>query len=73
MEKIVLPASVRDPTDAPSPWLTVAQAAKRAQVGPQTIYKAIRAKSLRAAHIGGRREIRTRAEWVDAFIEAAAS
>jgi excisionase family DNA binding protein len=72
MEKIVLPASVRDLTDAPSPWWTVAQAAKYSQVGRQTIYKAIRAGAMKAAHVGGRREIRTRREWVDAFIEAAA-
>ena len=50
-------------------WLTVRQAAARAQCGPKVIYRAVRARKLRAAAIGGRRELRFRAEWVDSWVE----
>jgi excisionase family DNA binding protein len=60
-----------DPSDSnSSPWLTANQAAKRAQVGARTIYSAVRAGRLRAARIGGRRELRFLAAWVDEWLEA---
>jgi excisionase family DNA binding protein len=51
-------------------WLTVRQAAKRAQCGPKVICRAVAARRLRAAAIGGRRELRFRAEWIDGWLEA---
>lgn len=51
-----------------SPWLTVQEAAARARCGPKTIYREVRAGKLRAAHLGGRRELRFLAEWVDAWL-----
>ena len=51
-----------------SPWLIVAEAAKRARVGPKVIYREVRAGRLRAARVGGRRELRFRAEWVDDWL-----
>ena len=51
-------------------WLTVQQAAVRAQVGPKTIYREVRAGRLRAARVGGRRELRFLAEWVDVWLLA---
>lgn len=55
-----------------TPWLTAEQGAARAQVSIKTIYRAIRQGQLRAARVGGRREVRLRAEWIDAFLEACA-
>jgi excisionase family DNA binding protein len=55
-------------TTAPTPWLTVKQAAARAQVGPKVIYREVRAGRLQAARVGGRREVRTLATFVDAWL-----
>ena len=59
--------------EAPSPWLTAGQAAARAQVSRDTIYSEVRAGRLRAARVGGRRQVRIRAEWVDAWLDASAA
>jgi excisionase family DNA binding protein len=53
---------------ASSPWLTVGEAARRARCGVKTIYREVRAGRLRAARIGGRRELRLRPEWVDDWL-----
>jgi excisionase family DNA binding protein len=55
-----------------SPWLTVDQGAARALVSPRTIYTACRGGQLRHARVGGRRDIRLRAEWIDAWLESSA-
>ena len=49
-------------------WLTVREAADRARCGPKTIYRAVRAGQLRAARIGGRRELRFLASWIDGWL-----
>jgi excisionase family DNA binding protein len=56
-------------TTTPSPWLTVAEAAQRARCGVKTVYREVRTGRLRAARIGGRRELRLRPEWVDAWLD----
>ena len=56
-----------------SPWLTVAQAADRARCGRKLIYREVRSGRLRAARIGGRRDLRFRAEWVDAWLDQASA
>ena len=61
------PAEMPDPS---SRWYTPGQAAALANVGPQTIYKAVRAKQLRAARIGGRREIRILGRWLQEWLES---
>jgi excisionase family DNA binding protein len=48
--------------------LTVAESAERARVGRKTIYRAIKAGRLRAAVIGGRRDFRILAEWIDEWL-----
>lgn len=53
----------------PSPWLTVAEAAQRARCGVKTVYREVPAGRLRAARIGGRRELRLRPDWVDAWLD----
>ena len=53
-------------------WLDVAQAAARARVSRRTIYTEVRTGRLKAARIGGRRELRFRIEWIDAWLESAA-
>lgn len=52
-----------------SPWLTVEQAAARVQVGRKVLYAEVRAGRLKAARVGGRRELRFRAEWIDRWLE----
>ena len=54
-----------------SPWLTVDEAATRAQCGKRMLYREGQARRLRAVKVGGRRTLRLRAEWVDAWLEAA--
>jgi excisionase family DNA binding protein len=57
-----------------SPWLTVKQAAARAQVGPKLIYRECRAgRLLRHARIGGRRDLRFKPEWIDEWLEASST
>ncbi len=51
-----------------SPWLTVTEAARRARCGVKTIYREVRAGRLRAARIGGRRELRLLQVWVDEWL-----
>ncbi len=52
-----------------TPWLTARQAAQRANCGLKLIYREVQAKRLRAVQIGGRRELRFRAEWIDEWLE----
>ena len=54
----------------PSPWLTVKEAAARARCGVKTVYREVRAGRLRAARVGGRRELRFLTEWVDEWLIA---
>ena len=51
-----------------SPWLTVKEAAARARCGTKTIYREVKAGRLRAARVGGRRELRFLAEWIDEWL-----
>lgn len=61
--------------DAPvgTPWITVTEAAARARCGSKAIYREVTAGRLRATRLGGRRELRFRAEWVDEWLLRAAS
>jgi excisionase family DNA binding protein len=71
----VTPRASTPPADSSgtaSPWLTVRQAAIRAQVGAKTIYRAVRARDLRAVRVGGRRELRFRAEYIDEWLDGSA-
>jgi excisionase family DNA binding protein len=51
-------------------WFTPKEAAQRARCGVKTIYKEVKAGRLRAARVGGRRELRMKPEWVDAWLES---
>ncbi len=65
-------SAARTETDAAperSPWLTVAEASAYCQLCPRVIYTAARSGKLRHARVGGRREIRLRREWLDAWLE----
>jgi len=59
--------------DTTTPWRTVQQVADRALCGPKLIYREVKAGRLRAARIGGRRDIRILDAWVDAWLEAAST
>lgn len=52
----------------PSPWITVGEAARRARCGVKLIYREVSAGRLQAVRIGGRRELRLRADWIDAWL-----
>ena len=53
----------------PSPWLTVKEAADYASLSADTIYTACERGELRHARVSGRRTIRLRREWIDAWLE----
>jgi len=50
-------------------WLNVAEGAEHAGVSRDTIYTACERRELRHARIGGRRAIRLKPEWIDAWLE----
>ena len=52
-----------------SPWLTVQEAADYASLSADTIYTACERAELRHARVSGRRTIRLRTEWIDAWLE----
>ena len=56
-------------SETATPWRTVQQAAARAQVSEKVIYRAASSGQLRAARVGGRRALRLRDEWIDAWLE----
>ena len=53
-----------------TPWIDVNEAARRARCGVKLLYREISAGRLQAARVGGRRELRLRAEWIDAWLSA---
>jgi excisionase family DNA binding protein len=55
-----------------TPWRTVKQVAERAQCGDGLVYREIRAGRLRAARIGGRRDLRIHDDWIDQWLTASA-
>jgi excisionase family DNA binding protein len=50
-------------------WLTVAEGAAYAGVSRDTIYTACERREMQHARIGGRRSIRLKPEWIDAWLE----
>ena len=52
-------------------WLNVGEGAEYAGVSRDTIYTACERKELRHARISGRRSIRLKPEWIDAWLERA--
>jgi excisionase family DNA binding protein len=52
-----------------SPWLTIDEAANRAQCGKRMLYREVQATRLRAVKVGGRRSLRFRAEWIDEWLQ----
>ena len=55
-----------------SPWLIAAESAERARCGTRLIYREAKAGRLRHAIVGGRRELRFKAEWIDEWLERTA-
>jgi excisionase family DNA binding protein len=53
-----------------SEWLTVGEAAQHARCGKSLIYSEVHRGKLRAARLGGRRELRFLAAWIDAWLLA---
>jgi len=49
-------------------WLDVQEAARHARCGKGSIYRAVRQGTLRAARLGGRRELRFLAGWIDGWL-----
>lgn len=50
-------------------WLTVIEAAEYSGLSRDTIYTACERRELRHAGVGGRRTIRLKPEWIDAWLE----
>lgn len=53
----------------PDPWLTLQQSAVIVQAHEATLRREIRAGRLRCARVGGRKSIRLRRSWLDAWLE----
>jgi excisionase family DNA binding protein len=54
-------------------WQTVDEAARHARCGKRSIYLAVQQGRLRAARLGGRRELRFLLEWLDAWLLASST
>ncbi len=50
-------------------WFTVSEGAEYAGVSRDTIYTACERRELQHARIGGRRSIRLKPQWIDAWLE----
>jgi excisionase family DNA binding protein len=50
-------------------WLNVGEGAEYAGLSRDTIYTACERKELRHVRVGGRRSIRLKPEWIDAWLE----
>jgi excisionase family DNA binding protein len=50
-------------------WITLNEAAEIARVSAATLRREIRHGRLRHARVGGRKAIRIRPEWIDAWLE----
>lgn len=59
-------------TSPVTPWLVASEAASYARVSEKTLYREARLGRLRHARVGGRRELRFRREWLDAWLDATA-
>jgi excisionase family DNA binding protein len=55
-----------------SPWLTIEEARRIAKCGPKLLYREIKAGRLRAARLGGRRDIRVHVDWISDWLERSA-
>ena len=51
------------------PWLSVGEGADYAGLSRDTIYTACERDELRHTRVGGRRSIRLKPEWIDAWLE----
>ena len=58
------------PPSGPQTWLTVREAAIRARCAEGTIRREVRGGRLRVVKLAGRKSLRFRAEWIDAWLEA---
>lgn len=54
-------------------WLTVNEAAEHARCGKRSIYMGVQQGKLRAARLGGRRELRFLTEWIDEWLLASST
>ena len=54
-------------------WLTLRQAASRAAVSEGTLKREVRRRRIRSARVGGRRCLRFRPGWIDAWLEASST
>jgi excisionase family DNA binding protein len=74
IQTAILPKSMPAPGSAAptleSPWLRVAEAAKRARCARSTIYAEVQMGRLRSTRVGGGRLLRIRAEWVDQWLQS---
>lgn len=55
-------------SSAPSDWLTVEQARQIAQCGVKLLYREVKVGRLRAARLGGRRDLRIHRTWIDEWL-----
>jgi excisionase family DNA binding protein len=53
---------------AETPWITVKEAARYAKCGTKSIYLGVASSKLKAARLGGRRELRFVREWLDEWL-----
>ena len=50
-------------------WLTAQEAAARARVGVSVVYREVKAGRLKAARVGGRRDLRFRECYIDEWLD----
>jgi hypothetical protein len=53
-----------------TPWMNLREAGTYCKRGPRFLAREIKAGRLRAAIVGGRKEVITRPEWLDEWVES---
>lgn len=70
---VVANPSTHTSAEPPDPWLTLEESAAEVRLHPATLRRELKAGRLRHARVGGRKSIRIRRSWLNAWLEASST